>query len=246
MPALNKAKEQAKATVCLSNTKSLSLAWMMYANENESRIVGANTSTIADPEFSWVCGPQDINGTLINVYTGSTVEEKLNGIRRGLLWEYLENIEVYQCPSDKRYKSPPADPAHGGVGGFRSYSIPIGMNSYIANSYSWVIEPVKMTESIRSPSEKYVFIEEMDGRGYNLGAWALYPKGCAEEDQWVDPIAIWHNDSSILGFADGHSERHTWLEDTTIDMAQKQQIFYSAPGSRDLRYMQRGYIPGRR
>ena len=38
LPALARAKESAKRTSCLNNLKQLSLAWQMYADENENKL----------------------------------------------------------------------------------------------------------------------------------------------------------------------------------------------------------------
>ncbi len=37
LPALGKAKQKAMATQCLGNQKQLGLAWMLYADEHDSR-----------------------------------------------------------------------------------------------------------------------------------------------------------------------------------------------------------------
>ena len=42
MPALNRAKRMAHAASCLSNDKTLMMAWTMYAGDNDDRICGAN------------------------------------------------------------------------------------------------------------------------------------------------------------------------------------------------------------
>ncbi|HEC04106.1 MAG TPA: prepilin-type N-terminal cleavage/methylation domain-containing protein, partial [Phycisphaerales bacterium] len=39
LPALNRVREQGKRVVCLSNLKQLTLAWIMYADENEGKLV---------------------------------------------------------------------------------------------------------------------------------------------------------------------------------------------------------------
>src|SRR4030042_495760 len=39
MPSLNRVREQGKRAVCTSNLKQLALAWIMYADENDSKIV---------------------------------------------------------------------------------------------------------------------------------------------------------------------------------------------------------------
>jgi prepilin-type N-terminal cleavage/methylation domain-containing protein len=41
MPALQIAKKKAAAAVCLVNTRNLSLAWYMYAQENDGKIMSA-------------------------------------------------------------------------------------------------------------------------------------------------------------------------------------------------------------
>jgi len=39
MPALNRAREQGKRAICLNNLKQLSLAWILYADDNDDKIV---------------------------------------------------------------------------------------------------------------------------------------------------------------------------------------------------------------
>ena len=39
LPALNKARELGKRTVCFGNVRQLILAWTMYADENDDKIV---------------------------------------------------------------------------------------------------------------------------------------------------------------------------------------------------------------
>lgn len=43
MPALNRAREQGKRAACLNNLRQLGLAWILYADDNENKIVNANT-----------------------------------------------------------------------------------------------------------------------------------------------------------------------------------------------------------
>ena len=39
MPSLNRAKEQGKRAACLANLKQMTLAWLMYNDENDGLIV---------------------------------------------------------------------------------------------------------------------------------------------------------------------------------------------------------------
>ena len=52
LPALGKAKAKASGIKCLSNTKQLVLCWIMYADDNEDKMV-SNTLGSTD---SWIDG----------------------------------------------------------------------------------------------------------------------------------------------------------------------------------------------
>ena len=47
MPALNRAREQGKRACCLSNLKQLQLAWTMYADDNDGKIVNGSALSTA-------------------------------------------------------------------------------------------------------------------------------------------------------------------------------------------------------
>jgi len=56
LPALNRAREQGKRIVCLSNLKQLTLAWMNYATANNEKLVnGAPIGPADDPPASFGC-----------------------------------------------------------------------------------------------------------------------------------------------------------------------------------------------
>lgn len=48
MPALQRAREQGKRVVCESNLKQMSLAWIMYAQENDGKIMKGTPGTAPD------------------------------------------------------------------------------------------------------------------------------------------------------------------------------------------------------
>ena len=79
LPALSKAKEQARRTVCLSNLKTLTYAWLSYAQDHNGRLVTAGTM---DPN-SWV---NDCTACM--------------SVQGGALYPYLRNPNVYVCPDD--------------------------------------------------------------------------------------------------------------------------------------------------
>lgn len=79
-----------------------------------------------------------------------------------------------------------------------------------------------------------------------MGSWVVGHGG----NNWIDPVAIWHNKRSCLGWADGHADKHRWLNKSTMDRAQQaaegnQDVFGKSPypgeSGEDLKFMQKGY-----
>lgn len=66
-----------------------------------------------------------------------------------------------------------------------------------------------------------------------MNSWIIQPQNTTK---WVDPISIWHVQSSTLGFADGHAEKHKWMDESTRKMAELQATDYPASGE-DLEFM---------
>jgi len=226
MPALGAARDQARRVRCISNQKTLLIAWLMYKDDNDDKLVGGHTGSYP---YDWVQGPARI---------GDPLELKKQGIRRGKLFRYVSNsIDVYHCPSDRRMQVAPHY-------AFRSYSIAGGMNG---EADIFGAEPLKLYTEIKNPATKYAFVEETDPRGWNQGSWVLNP---LKWKQWVDTVAIWHNKQGTLGFADGHVEVHRWVDKSTIEWCE--QAFYDpnnfqfnmtvpAGEGYDLGYMHIGY-----
>jgi len=195
MPALKLAKDQAYRIHCMSNVKTLSLAWFMYKDDNDGELVGGH---IANQPHMWV---HSVSGS-------ATVEEKKQAIRDGALYPYVGNtVEVYRCPSDLRLRA-----THNFA--YRSASIAGG-----ANGEGWrnTYEQAKMYSDIKRPSEKYIFVEDVDPRGTNVGSWVMQFSPL----KWIDPLAMWHNEQTTLGFADGHAEMHRWVDKYFIDWCKK-------------------------
>jgi prepilin-type processing-associated H-X9-DG protein len=65
------------------------------------------------------------------------------------------------------------------------------------------------------PSARYVFVEENDPRGENEGSWDQ-----GSEPQEEDSAASWHGYLSTFSFADGHVQKHGWMDPIFIAYAQ--------------------------
>ena len=202
MPALNAVKEQARSISCRSNVRQLTIAWIMYKDENDGKLVNANTPGPGGTA-TWVTMPPGMGN--------ASVEEKKEYIKQGLLWPFIKKVEAYHCPSDKR----PNHPHH--MYAYRTYSIAGGLNGVNPNG-GWQIIPCLNYSDIKNPSTKYVFLAELDRRGYNMNSWVMNPKS----RQWVDPFAIWHSrNTTTLGWADGHVGMQRWFGKGLIEWNQQ-------------------------
>lgn len=241
LPALKAAKLQAEATICLTNVNGLAKAWTVYADENNGQIVGSMVGSTRSPWYCWVAGPETQSGVSVNA-ENSTMEDEIRGIEKGLLFQYVENSKSYHCPSDKRYLKPPTTVTGTGDGGYRSYSLVAGIGPTTLTEIQWQGFYTHLkTSTLKNPGSKYILVEESDGRGLNVNSWVIRPN---DDTQWVDPISIAHMGRSILGFADGHGEKHRWVDKSTVQMAREQRTNFSDIGpneGEDLAYMIRGF-----
>ena len=127
---------------------------------------------------------------------------------------------------------------------FGSFSISGALNG---EEKEWSNRHLVLYSEIKKPFETFVFVEEIDPRGYNMGSWVVTKDF---QNSWIDPVAIWHSKNrSTLGFADGSADMHQWINQSTIDIAMRaawgdQSVFNFSPPSDeldDLRYMQKRY-----
>ncbi|MBN1765271.1 MAG: type II secretion system protein [Sedimentisphaerales bacterium] len=245
VPTLNLAKLKAASAVCLMNVKNLSLAWYMYQDDNRECIVDGNPGI-----DGWIQHPLLEDEVTVcdatQAYPEVTDKDEQRGIEKGLLYPYLNSVDVFHCPADFQRKS-----KYDFSTIFRTYAIP----DCLRRKY------IKKLTQIKMPSMRYNFVEESEGRNYNVGTWSfMTPLLLGPGNwEWQDPIGVNHGDSGVLGFCDGHAEVHQWQESYTIERVQYyfkhpdiygygtlNQLFQRLPGDEadndaDLDYMARGW-----
>jgi prepilin-type N-terminal cleavage/methylation domain-containing protein/prepilin-type processing-associated H-X9-DG protein len=247
MPALRRAQEQGKRAVCLNSLKQLMLAWSMYADSNEDKIVngaaGGTPGHAAAPiagfnanELPWV-GMCWAGGYA----TGALLpkEQQISAIKEGALWPYLKNADLYKCPTGYR-------------GEMITYSIVDSMNGYgDGRNVASKARIVKVKTQIRTPADRTVFVDE----GFMTpDSYAVYYD--TPKDTWWDSPMVRHGDGTDYGFADGHSEHRTWKGKETVKIGKRQDKMHTnneraetADGQRDVYMVQKlvwgklGYVP---
>src|SRR5882724_10880910 len=96
LPALSKAKQKTQLIQCMNNNKQLTLGWLMYADDNNSKLPpNMNGNGPSDTAKSWVNGWLDWN-------PGNTDNTNLQFLANALLGPYVQRqVKVYKCPADK-------------------------------------------------------------------------------------------------------------------------------------------------
>ncbi len=212
LPALSRVKRQAAGSACMANIRSIATAWVMYVHDNDDYIIPSQV--VSGQQTAWVQVPQDEAGNPTAAQTTAcTLEDKIRGIERGLIFPYVKTKKVFLCPADHRRTI--------GIEDCRSYSMISCLNGHLSGS-SYYKYQIRRCNQIRSPAEKYMIVEEADSRGFNSTWWTLGTREMGHDPvQWWSPLAIWHGDSSTLGFCDGHAESHHWREKLTIELGRK-------------------------
>jgi prepilin-type N-terminal cleavage/methylation domain-containing protein/prepilin-type processing-associated H-X9-DG protein len=234
LPALSKAKDRSYVVNCLNNQKQIALGFVMYAHDNQDVMPGRYYQGLDMYAGGYWPSPQP------GITSGMSVDQAIRSVQiamsKGPLWPYCKNFGSYHCPADQRFKR--RQP--GARWAYDSYSKVDGMNGGFW-SPAWITKFAQVPE----PARTIAFIEEADSRDYNLGTWVIDPP----TRTWVDPLAVFHANSSGVGFADGHAESRKWVEATTIRQALAAQnnqgvTFYWAkatPRDRDFEWIEPRY-----
>jgi prepilin-type N-terminal cleavage/methylation domain-containing protein/prepilin-type processing-associated H-X9-DG protein len=244
MPALSGAREAGRTTVCLASQKNLAGGFVMYADDNGGALVSSwtNRDERNGYDHSWVDWPQRDDGFRLRenaLRNRDHVRDHQRGIRRGKLWEYVEAIETFHCLSDDRALG------HGVAGNiaYRTYSIPNwvsgddGWEDFVGSGLA-----TRRETAIPFPVTSVVFLEESDPRGVNMNSWVMH----LDREAWVDPLTVWHDDASTIGFADGHAEVRKWESRQTILMTRDQQFDTACPDNPDWKFLAEGWVNTRR
>jgi prepilin-type N-terminal cleavage/methylation domain-containing protein/prepilin-type processing-associated H-X9-DG protein len=225
LPALSRAKLKAQGIQCMSNTKQLTLGWIMWSGDNNDALLDSR---------AWVAG--DVSDP------GSFEFVDVQGINIGFnlpaspLYPYIgKNVKVFKCPGDKRVST--LQPRFVGTPACRS----VAMNNWIGHQWSDHAYRVynKSSDLNRpGPSNTFVILDEQGERSINDGFFAVpmdtYDPNTLAAKQFVDIPATYHGNAGSFSFADGHSEIHKWKDNRTAAIP----LGASSPGNVDLDWIQ--------
>ena len=224
LPALAGARERSRGIYCVNNTRQLTLAWQLYADDHEGilpyNLVMAGTSLRTN--LNWVNNVMD--WTVLN-----SDNTNLATITEASLGSYVASMTaIYHCPSDHALS------AEQGAAGWnqriRSYS----MNAMVGNAGVASISGQNVNnpgyrqffkiDQIPHPVDIFIFLDEHpdsidDGYFINRDAESSntgWGANSVTPVEWRNLPASYHNRSAAFSFADGHASLHRWVNPTTV------------------------------
>lgn len=207
LPALSKAKEGARSTVCKSNMRQISLGMLMYIDDNNDFLPwsggvdrnlkpdwvhGGQSDTYPNSPNRWKSRSFGFHAESGSVFPYVTGQAQLPYNER-----HTNVYDVYRCPSTK---------AHG-----RALRVNFSMNSKIDRNESLAQgrntgpKGVK-AGAVATPSEKLLLINEDPATMRNA---SFTPGGTASRGAFIT-----HNGRINMGFVDGHIE--SWKNEKVL------------------------------
>jgi prepilin-type N-terminal cleavage/methylation domain-containing protein/prepilin-type processing-associated H-X9-DG protein len=203
LPALGRAKQQARTANCLSNLKQLQLAYYLYLGDHNDRLP-PNDSVLfvddnGDPNSSVTKGVSWCPGDVRK-------DPTTTNIQNGVLFVYNRSVGIYRCP---------ADPGRVGltngtsVPRTRSYNLSIWLNCQVADGSGAYVKYTEVNDPGVASCQTFVDVHEDAIADATFGLYpADYPS--LYRNHWLDIPADRHGQGGNLAFLDGHVERFRW------------------------------------
>jgi prepilin-type N-terminal cleavage/methylation domain-containing protein/prepilin-type processing-associated H-X9-DG protein len=201
LPVLSRAKLTAQSIRCTSNHQQLQLAWQMYAEDHEDRLV-PNWAIYPNWSGEYRDGYSTTNAWVV----GSAVQsDSTEGIRAGGLWDYTRSESLYRCPSDRSLWP------YGARHGPRPFNVALnaGMNGGNNGLNGRALHPliVEKQAAIGRPSFRFTFMDE-EAASMTSGAFFVDPD---QTNHWLMvPGARDRGSGANAAFSDGHVSTHRW------------------------------------
>jgi prepilin-type N-terminal cleavage/methylation domain-containing protein/prepilin-type processing-associated H-X9-DG protein len=207
LPVLSKAKQRAQGIACLSNTRQITLGWIVYSTDHKDvcNIPG------------WVGGVMDWGAGNNNIDT-----VPLTG---GPMGDYVKSSAVYKCPADKfrsgqnvgdRVRSVSMNGQFSGSGPTAQGNGWDGTRKYFGSGSASAGPVQHLSDLVGTGSTMVFVILDEHADSINDAIFQNDPGWAQGSEKWRDLPASYHNGAGSFSFADGHSELHKWQERSGI------------------------------
>ncbi len=230
LPALIKAKAQAKQMRCVNNQNQLALAWNFYAADNNQLLVLNGFPANSTNQKLWV------QGTLYYSSDNERPELVLDP-KYALFGSYIRSAKTYLCPADKEK----VKVGNGVYSKVRSYSLNAftgwtgtGWDDRLAyNSTTFKI--FTRSSDINLPTSQLFLFQDVN---YNSICWPYFGV-CMDRDQFFNFPGSVHSKRTVISFSDGHVEKHQWTDKRTMEAYSPDYHKHNdpSPNNSDLRWL---------
>ena len=203
LPALSKAKSSGQRISCVNSQRQLGLAWVMYKDDNDDKLVENGRGTPNRNRRWWVSGGTHSTGLI-------TDPTMLEG-GKAAFSNYVGKRQIYKCPGDKgkdtlfkRVRT-------------RSYGLNTFMNEMDGGGFAG-----------RSSRHRY-FAKGSDVEANDASERLLFidlqPESICVPSFWISiqsggnnghAPGSFHNSGAVVSFGDGHVELHRWQDPETM------------------------------
>lgn len=203
LPAIGKGLGRSKLILCMSNSKNIANAWLLYSSDNRDVLppIGDGLNTVTN----WIAG----NMTRPSEYTNVSL---LTNRGVSLAASYIPVVKIWRC-SLERTRNVRSYSFNYRMNPFRSTGNPRWLEGEHAKYSTFVrfsdiddaaTRLVAIEESAESINDAYFVVDSSDtgdpnGIGSTSGSF------------FVDYPARLHDSGAIMAFADLHVERRKWL-----------------------------------
>lgn len=210
LPTLSRSKQKANSLACWNNLKQMQAAWEMYTGDHNGYMPpneeGRRYGQWEGVRNSWVLG-------------NAQRDDSTDNIKRGSLFPYLGNPDIYQCPSDRARVVGKPD-----LDRFRSYSLNGELNYGIGADQMYglpILQSFHKVTDLKRPLKTYGFLD-VTADTIDSGSFGLPgPAARTEEElkrnlleldrnRWLHLPGYRHMGGANLSFLDGHVEYKEW------------------------------------
>jgi prepilin-type N-terminal cleavage/methylation domain-containing protein/prepilin-type processing-associated H-X9-DG protein len=244
LPALALVKLKVQGIQCMSNHRQLCLAWRMYSDDHQDRLLFASEDPYNPPTTNeaWITGSLDFNPANQSNWDPSLT------IERSPMWPYCgHNLTIWKCPADTsfvvvngqdkpRVRSMSMNLYLGGWGG----NPDLGIGSGWSNLRIYL----KQSDLANlGPSHVFVFLDmrqdsiDMGNFGTDMAGWPDQPASYG----FFDLPGSYHGRAGGFSFADGHAEIHSWQDNRTMPpLVPEGEVndMFASPNNPDVAWLQ--------
>jgi prepilin-type N-terminal cleavage/methylation domain-containing protein len=237
LPSLTNAKSKTHGINCMNNHRQLSLAWRMYSDDNQDKLLYASELPWLPETFgsAWVTGTLDFD------------PNKPTTIKQSPMWPYCgKSQSIWKCPADRsgitvagefkpRVRSISMNIFLGGWAGTDGGWGPIFSDYKIYMKQSELHDP--------GPAKVFVFLD-MREDSIDMGNFATRMEGWQGQSSlygFFDLPGYYHHYACGFSFADGHSEIRRWRDPRTTPPIVPGGFVndqFSAAGNLDVEWLQ--------